>query len=249
MKTKIVIIGVGNMGGAIARALTKTLGKENLFLCDRGDNPNKAIASADIVILAVKPQSFDELANSINMKLNGKLIISIMAGVTIKKISEKLGAKKIIRSMPNLGIQVKTGVIGWIASPKVTKEERRKVHGLFSTMGQSIEVKKESLLNAITALSGSGPAYFFYLTELLEEKAKSFGFSTNEARIIAETTLIGSSKLLEVGKKNAAEWRTAVTSKKGTTEAALSHLKTHHFDQIFLDAIEAAKKRSEELNQ
>ena len=163
MKPRVAIIGVGNMGGAIARILVKTLGKKNLFLCDRGDDPNKAITPADIVILAVKPQSFDDLANSINTKLDGKLIISIMAGITIKKISKKLGIKNIIRSMPNLGVQVEAGLIGWIATPGVTAKKRQDAHSLFSALGHSIQVKKESLLNALTALSGSGLAYFFYL--------------------------------------------------------------------------------------
>lgn len=249
MNPKIAIIGMGNMGGAIARALVKTVGKKNLFLCDREEDPNKAIVSANIVILAIKPQSFDDLADSIHVKLDEKLVISIMAGVTIKKISEKLDAKKIIRSMPNLGIQVKAGVIGWMAAPKVTAQEKQEAHKIFSALGLSIEVKKESLLDAFTALSGSGPAYFFYLCELLAKKAIKLGFSEKDANLVAEATLIGSAKLLEIGGKSAGEWRAAVTSKKGTTEAALNHLKTHHWNEIFWGGIEAARKRTEELNQ
>ena len=262
MNKKLAIIGVGNMGGALYKRLACAMPKEHIALCDTDakklarlsayrsfTSAQEAALSAKCVILAVKPQAFHALAKDLFGSLEKKLVISIMAGISLASLSKTLGAKKIIRAMPNLAIQEGAGVIGWIASSFVTKEENALARKLFSPLGHEIEVKKEEMIDSITALSGSGPAYFFYLVNLLETKARAMGFSESSARIISEHTLIGSAKLLESGKKSAEEWREAVTSKGGTTSAALSHLKEHGFDMLFYEAIDTAKKRAKELQK
>ena len=140
--------------------------------------------------------------------------------------------------MPNLPLQIQAGLTGWIATPEV---EKGPIQEIFQTFGQEIEVENESDLDKITALSGSGPAYFFHLTELLQSKAESFGFTSAQAEKIANQTLIGAAKLLESSDKTAKEFREAVTSKGGTTEAALDILN-------FNAAIDAAEQKSKELN-
>lgn len=261
MNKKLAIIGAGNMGGALYKRLIHVLPKKHIALCDTDSqkcallNPTVSFPSAqqaadfaECVILAIKPQAFHSLSSELNGSLTDKLIISIMAGVSVSALQKNLGAKKIIRSMPNLAVQESAGVIGWIASADVSKEEKAFARRIFSALGHEIEVHKENMIDAITALSGSGPAYFFYLTELLETKARAFGFTKNDARALAEQTLIGSAHLLAKNSKSAKEWKEFVTSKGGTTHAALSYLKEHGFDMLFYKAINAAKNRARELN-
>jgi pyrroline-5-carboxylate reductase len=258
---KIAIIGVGNMGAAIYKALIKNFDAENIFVSDTSEEKLKALntknievdandilGKVDIVILAVKPQSFEEFSQNLRVDLKNKLLISIMAGISIKKISEFLKTEKVVRSMPNLCAQVEKGLIGWLASDKVSDNEKELAKKIFGSFGEQIELKNEDEINKITALSGSGPAYFFYLTELLEEKAKAFGFNDEEAKLIANTTFVGAAKTLEKQKSSAKNLKNAVTSKGGTTEAALNFMKENNFDKIFFEALDKAKKRAEELN-
>lgn len=238
---------MGNMGSAIADRLAQS-GQFSVVPCDIDDDANVCAQEADIVLLAVKPQSFNELALSITEDLSEKLVISIMAGVTIKTMSEKLSAQKIIRSMPNLGAIVGASMTGWFASGACEDADKQTSATLFEAIGKQVETKSEEDLDNIVAISGSGPAYFFYLAELLQQQAEALGFSAEDAKNLAEQTFIGAAKALEAGDRTVAEWTEAVASKGGTTEAALSSLKNAEFDRIFKEAIEAAKRRSEELS-
>lgn len=270
---KISIIGLGNMGSAILGILIKTFDPKNIFVSDHdlgklnktqnefdlpeqncSIDPNEILPKADIIMLTIKPQSFDDFANNLTIDLTNKLVISIMAGVSIDKISKKLNTSKIIRSMPNLCLQVSMALTGWIASNEVSENEKEIARTIFKSFGEEIELQDESKINDITALSGSGPAYFFHLCELLEEKAKELGFDEKEARKIANTTFIGSALTLnptnplsDKGGISAAEFRKAVTSKGGTTEAALNYMNENKFDQIFMQAISEAKTKAEKL--
>ncbi len=260
---KIGIIGVGMMGSAFYKGIIQAFDPKDIFLCDKDvsklfdyDKSNSTthvetiLPQCDIIILSIKPQSLDALAKSINYSLKDKLVISIMAGISINHLREKLGAEKIVRSMPNLPVEIEKGIIGWIATKNVTRQEKDLVKIIFDPLGEQIELKDESKIDLITALSGSGPAYFFYLAELLAQKAKKVGFSTKEAMLIAEQTLIGSGCLLGKNKSlSVKEWRDAVTSKGGTTEAAINFLKKSEFPVLFEEAIEEAVVRSKELNQ
>lgn len=240
----ICILGNGKMGSAIARALQSSY---SVTLCGKEDDQSQAIAQADMVIFAVKPQDFEDCVIPIKDLLTDKMILSIMAGINMDKLEEKTGSLKIIRSMPNLPLQVGLGVTGWLANPEV--ENHEEIDRLMQHFGTSIELEEEDEIDAITALSGSGPAYFFYLCELLQENAEELGFSEEDARDIAEKTFLGAAELLKQNKLSAKEWREAVTSKGGTTHAAIDWLQTMQWDEDFQRAIDAAHLRSKELNQ
>ncbi len=255
---KIGLIGAGNMGGAIYRALIETFPPKDIFVCDHSQEKLDALDIAhgftettdmlphvDVVLLGVKPQAFMDL----HLHLSGKLVISIMAGVLLEKIVAKTGAMHVIRSMPNLPAQVGKGLTGWIANEHVTPEEKTLAKKVFESFGKEVQVSDESALDAITALSGCGPAYFFYLTEMLQQKAESLGFSLEQSRDIAETTFIGAANLLDQNNKSAKEWREAVSSKGGVTVAATTYLQEQKFDEIFRAAIDVAIHRSQELQQ
>ncbi len=261
------------MGFAILEALVKKFDVSNLYISDTSEEKiksaiknlkipknncfldfNDLLKQIDIVILAIKPQAFEEFTKFIKIDLKDKVVISIMAGVSIEKINKFLKIKKIIRSMPNLCAQVSQALTGWISSKEVSKTEKEIAKKIFRSFGEEIELKKEDKINELTALSGSGPAYFFYLTELLEEKANFFGFTEEEARKIAEITFIGSAKVLEKSRNlpsaplTSMDLKNAVTSKGGTTEAALKFMEENKFGEIFQNAVECAKRRAEEMN-
>lgn len=259
MKT-IGIIGFGNMGSAIALALAES-GGYRLAIADSDEaktkplkkkaltstDPNAVVAASDVVILATKPQSFEELARSLTVSSQKKLFISIMAGVKIEKMAKLLKTDKIVRTMPNLPALAQAGLTGVYFPPQISATAQNTVRKILAAFSFVVEVKKEADLNKITALSGSGPAYFFALTQFLEEQARAFGFSEAEARIIAETTFLGSAQVFSEGEKTAADWVKAVASKGGTTEAALKTFDEKGLDKAFKAGIEAARRRAEEL--
>jgi len=215
---------------------------------DRGDNINKALKNCEIFIIAIKPQDFDELGKLVNVDLTNKLAISIMAGVSIERIMKTLGVKKVVRVMPNLALGIRKSLSGWIASDGATKVDKKIAKAILKKFGEEVEVDRESKINAITALSGSGPAYFFKLAEILENAAKKYGFTENEAVKIAGATLVGAAELVGKSKESTSVLREKVTSKGGTTEAALNYMSSNNVDKIILEAIEAARRRAEELN-
>lgn len=230
------------MGSAIAHALGEC------FLCDPKapadfTDVSEMLPLVDVLILAIKPQHFQPIPAS------EKLIISVMAGVTIEAIQKKTGTTRIIRSMPNLGVSLRKGVIGWFASPSVSEAEKKWAREAFHQMGVEVEVEREEMLNAVTAVSGSGPAYFFYLAEQLTLAAQTLGFSKEQARLLSEGALITSGQLLSEGDQSATEWCQRVTSAGGTTEAALTHLRKSTFEQTFIEAVDAANQRAKELDE
>ena len=257
----LAIIGAGNMGAAFYAGLR---GKTRLRinLCDHNrekldalnpehafDDPREGINNASAVLLAVKPQSAKELLMELSPALSDRLIISIMNGITIASLEKLTRSPRIIRAMPNLPSQVKQGFTGWFASQAVTENDRTFARQIFDAVGEQMELEKEALINVIAALSGCGPAYFFYMAELLAARAIQEGFSQQEASVIARQTLIGSGTLLQETDKSPAEWRAAVSSKGGSTEAAIRSLQNAKLDEHFSAAIDAAIKRSQELSQ
>ncbi len=253
---KLAIIGAGNMGAAIYHRLQAHFHKDHLWLCDPNPEKRKGTphASSDIheiqdkvdaVLLAIKPQSFKEWTQ----QLPNHLIISIMTGISLKSLEQQTGASRVVRSMPNLALKIGESVTGWMAGPSVTSEDKTFVQSLFTHFGFSFEVDKEEKLNDITALSGSGPAYFFYFCEQLIHKAEEFGFSKEEAKHIVLGTIKGASLLLQEEDGEAETLRKAITSTKGTTEAALKAFDSKHFSEMIYQAVDAAKKRAEELSQ
>ncbi|MDD5054707.1 MAG: pyrroline-5-carboxylate reductase [Candidatus Peribacteraceae bacterium] len=261
MNHTLAIIGVGNMGSAFAYGLSHMKPAMILRLCDGNSeklrnfpnakhftDPKKAIVGTSAILLAVKPQSSKELLNDLSPLLKDRLVISIMAGISLKTLGKLTGSKRIVRAMPNLPATIGLGCTGWCATPAVSKPDRTFVETIFGAVGTQIELNDESKLDAVTAISGSGPAYFFLLAELLGIKALKEGFSPQESAVLARATMIGSGVLAANDKRTLTELREAVTSKGGTTEAALASLKGNHLDTIINEAIDAAIARSRKLS-
>lgn len=252
------------MGGAIYKALSSTLPQLTVYVCEpeiekldqlgiakksQFTDVNALLTDHDCeaFLFCLKPQVMDDFKKDLQVDLSQKLILSIMAGVPISKLQNITGSKKIIRSMPNLAAFVSQSLTGWIATKQVSPAEKIQVQKLFQSFGKEVELESEEQINDITALSGSGPAYFFFLTQLMEEKAMQMGFDTTQARTIAEQTIMGAAEVLKTTIKTAKEWKEAVTSPGGTTEAALKHMDELQFHNIFQNSIQKAKERAEEL--
>jgi pyrroline-5-carboxylate reductase len=259
--TRIAIIGAGNVGGALFRCLAKVFSEDELILCDAiGEqlarfgarhvtrDPNEALQGAEVMIVAVKPQSFAELAQDITVAIRDQLIISIMAGVRLQAVASTLRCDSVIRAMPNLGAQIGRSTTAWVASPACTRQQIGLARRIFLAAGTEIEVRDEALLDAFTALAGSGPAYFFHLADLLARNAVAMGFDEKQAVAIAREVLGASSALLDAGDRTAEEWKRAVSTQGGTTDAALLAMEERGFSEAFSAGLQAAKKRSEELN-
>lgn len=284
---KLAIIGVGNMGNAIALRLLeeKLIEPQNLYLCDSifvkskiknqkskvqikdqkyeyldlfknitlTDNFKVIIDKVDIVILAVKPQVFPTLfkefqMSNVKLQMSNKLIISIAAGIPISNIKNYLGVKQpVIRVMPNLAAMVGESMSVWVKSIEVTKDQEDIAREVLQSIGKEIYLENEDLIDAVTAISGSGPAYVFYLTELLESNARDLGIPPDAASILARQTVVGSAKFLANLEKSPKELRLNVTSKGGTTEAAFKTFDEINLKAVFRNGIKAAWSRAKEL--
>lgn len=264
---KIAFIGAGNMGQAFALGLLrkKIIKEKNIILSDpsakklkefkkyrvRLETDNKkAVKSAEIIILAIKPQIIwlvlEEVKDFVSAK---QLIISVAAGIEIKTIEKYLGKLAIVRVMPNLCAKIGESVSCWVKNNKITKKQALIAKEILRTIGKEFELENEDLLDKITAISGSGPAYLFYLTELLENSAKKLGIKNQLAKTLAYQTIFGSAKLLQCSDKTARDLKESVVSKKGTTEVALRQFSKYNFDEIFFKAIKAASDRTKELRK
>ncbi len=224
------------MGKAMMEAL-EARGFE-VFGVERGEK----LVESDCYILAMKPQDF------IDFKIEDKLVISIMAGVSIEKIQKGSGTKRVVRAMPNLPLKVGKALTGWIASMEVSEEEKEFAKTIFESFGEQIEVENEDKINSITALSGSGPAYFYLLAELMKNAAIGIGFRQEEADKIAKNTLIGAAELLDKSEFSLSDLRGKITSKGGTTEAAIKYLEENGLEDLVKNAINKAENRAKELN-
>jgi len=255
------IIGAGNMGSAFYKGLSSQGKAGQIWLCDqhadklqdapmdrRIDDPANAGNVAACILLAVKPQSFADLMAAVDDAWSDKLVISIMAGITMKTIADATGASAIVRAMPNLGARVGHSITGWYPSAAVTPAQLKHAGELFSAIGMSVRLREESQIDGFTAVAGSGPAYVFLLAELLENAARDLGIDAAVSAQIARELLGAGSLLLNEQEKGATQWREAVTSKGGTTEAALRVMEEKGLSQIFSDAIAAATERSRSLS-
>ncbi len=262
----ILLIGAGNMGAAFLPSLIQQFDTNKVYVVDADElklnnlqqkfglknistNPLDFLNKVEFVLLAVKPQSLEGLCGQVGDKLEDKTLISIMAGVSMSKIQKLTGCNKIIRSMPNLAVSVQNSVIGYLASSEVSLEQKNKVKNIFEKLGYSLELEIEGDIDKITALSGSGPAYYFYLTEILQQKAVEFGFDQETAQKIAENTLIGAANLVKENNFDAKTWKEMVTSKGGTTEAALLEMEQNNFPEIFKKSLDKARNRAVELGE
>lgn len=260
---KLGVIGCGNMGAAIlSEALKKNVFKPSNVLiydkmtvktgqfcrktrCVAARDAGEVAQKSDIILLAVKPQDFLATAAEIRSFLRPqKTVISILAGVPLKKLQVQLSPAEVVRAMPNLGAQVGASITA-ICSRK--KSSLKFAADLFGACGSVITLN-EKHFDTVTAVSGSGPAYFFFMMELLQAFAEQSGIDAKSARALAVQTAVGASQLAAVSVDQPAVLRERVTSKKGTTDAALSVLKYRKFPKTFFEALRAAVRRGRQLS-
>lgn len=263
-RTRIGVIGIGNMGasileGILRKCLTtpsrvwvydKAAHKARSFArrhsAGQAFSAEELIKKTDVVLLAMKPQDFAGFASEYRSCFRkGQCVISILAGITTEKIAKDLGRNiTIIRAMPNLG--AKAGQSMTVICGK-NKTAMIFAKALFAGCG-SVAVLPEKKLDLVTAISGSGPAYFFYLMELLADFGVAQGLSSKVAGELTVQTALGAALLAQGSKESCAGLRQKVTSKKGTTEAALKTLQRGKFKKVFQKALAAAMNRSRELS-
>jgi len=263
---KIVIIGGGNMGKTYAQSflgshiirpydlvtLEKNADKHEELRRNNIINietmPGEFIRETDLIVLAVKPQDALNLYPSMKPFVReDHMVLSIMAGVKIDAIEEGLGIKKIIRAMPNLPAQIGMGMTAFTANEEVTKNELIEVQNLLSTTGKAIYFSNENMIDASTAISGSGPAYVYYFMDAMIKAAKEMGFSDSQADLLVWQTFNGSIHLLNKNTLSCDEWIARVKSKGGTTEAALDTFKDRNLDVAIKSGLKAALQRAEDL--
>ena len=210
----------------------------------------EAVRAADMVVLAVKPQDMTAAARSIAGELGSRrrTVVSVAAGIRLAHLAQWLGAGvPVVRTMPNRPALIGAGITAAVAGADVTREECAKVERVLSTVGPLVWLDDESLMDAVTAVSGSGPAYFFLLVEALEDAAVSLGLPRATARHLAVHTALGAGRMVVESPESPATLREQVTSKGGTTAAALDVLASADMRGIFAAAIAAAARRSAEL--
>src|SRR5689334_5029426 len=210
--------------------------------------PNADLAHAHVIVLAVKPQNMREAAERLAPVAGDALFITIAAGIRIADLSRWLGGRtRIIRTMPNTPAMVHAGITGLHSPAGVGEADRGHAERLLGAVGATVWFENESDLDAVVAVSGSGPAYVFYAIEALEEAAKAMGLADGASRSLALWTFVGATKLAIERGEDPATLRAQVTSKGGTTEAALKVLEAAGVKQHFVDAVKAARERSIEL--
>lgn len=265
---KVLVIGAGNMGLTYAEGMADSslLNKHKLRIYDTDqkkieslrkdsrfdvfDNLDDCLPKADIVFIAVKPYHSDGLFETMQPMLNNnQIFVSLMAGVTIDAIQEKLAAQKIIRTMPNLPAQVGKGVTSYTASEDVSRVELLMVRNLLDTTGTSIHVDSENFIDASTGISGSGPAYVFYFMQSMLEAALKMGFSAYDSKILVSSTFEGAIELFNQNDISPKSWIDKVASKGGTTQAAIDSMEDNNVKQLIQDAAYAAFDRAVELGK
>ena len=211
-------------------------------------SPGDFIRETDLIVLAVKPQDADNLYPTMKPFVReDHTVLSIMAGVKIDTIEDSLGTKKIVRAMPNLPAQIGMGMTAFTANEEVTKEELITIQNLLSTTGKAIYFNDENMLDASTAISGSGPAYVYYFMDAMINAAKSMGFTDGQADLLVWQTFNGSIHLHNKNTLSCAEWIARVKSKGGTTEAALNVFKDKKLDEAIKAGLQSAFDRAVEL--
>ncbi len=202
----------------------------------------------DIIVLAVKPQQMREVAGALQPHLRGQLVISIAAGIRIGDLSRWLANHgRIIRVMPNTPALLRAGISGVFAAPQAGKADTEAAQRILGAVGAVIMLDREEQLDGVTAISGSGPAYVFYFIEALQQAAAELGFSPEQARSLALETFTGAAKLAAGSADPVETLRARVTSKAGTTEAALKSMESSEVKRRIVEAIHAAARRSKEL--
>ena len=208
-----------------------------------------SLSSSQLVVWAIKPQLFKEVATPLQSLFPQALHLSVAAGIRSDSIAHWLQTERVVRAMPNTPALVGLGQTGLFARGAVLAEERQQVEALLSAVGQSIWVPREDLLDAVTAVSGSGPAYVFYLLEAMVAAGVRMGLSPEQAHQLSVGTLVGASELARSSSEPPAVLRERVTSKGGTTYAAISSLQNDGVAGLIEKAMQAAKDRAQSLGE
>ena len=264
---KIAIIGCGNMGMAFARSFVQydLVKKENLLLIEKSaeraahlreekagsvvDTISPQLADCELVILSVKPQDFHSVTAELSQVLKpDQVVLSIMAGIPMAKIQAALNHKLVVRAMPNTPAMLGMGITGFTAAEGISFAKLLKVENLINATGRSVYLEDEGMIDAVTALSGSGPAYFYYIVKQMIEAGKQMGFDESMATLLVKQTMLGSFHLINNADKSLDELIKAVASKGGTTEAALKTFEENEVPKGIIDGILAAKNRAKELS-
>lgn len=265
LNCNISFIGGGNMaqaliGGLLSRGLPATritvsdpVEQVRQLLQEKDvqvmDDNIAAIQDADIVVFAVKPQVLGTILKSVNGLFDGKLVISIVAGAEIATIARLIGSERIVRVMPNTPALVQTGAHGMYATDAVDAKDRELATQVLAATGLAIWVDSEAQIDAVTAVSGSGPAYFFYMMESMIRAGKNMGLDEKVATALTLQTALGAAQMAITSANTPAELRKNVTSPNGTTQAALEVFDRAQISQNIQTALAAAQKRSQELAQ
>jgi pyrroline-5-carboxylate reductase len=263
---KVMIMGFGNMGKTYASSFisSRFIKPEDIHVLVRNSTvvsneygipeanftsvPTEKISEFDIIILAVKPQDFENLASKVKHFLKqNQILFSVMAGVTIATLEKQLMCSKIVRSMPNIPTQIGKGMTVFSASASVDRKELFIIQNLINTTGKSIYVEKEKLIDAATAISGSGPAYVFFFMNAMIKAAEDLGFTQSEAELLVNQTFMGSVDLQNSSSLSNEEWIKKVASKGGTTEQALNVFDKNSVKDAIVEAVNAANNRALEL--
>lgn len=261
------ILGAGNMAEAIARGLLKsgTLAADRIVASDvvaarreffenelkirAIDDPAAVARESKVILLAVKPQAMNAVLDAIaGVVRPDATIVSIAAGVTCARIEARLAPRPVVRTMPNTPLMVGLGAVAIAPGTHARAEHLTQARRLFDSVGIVVEVREDQL-DAVTALSGSGPAYFFYLVEAMTRAGERMGLSPDVALRLASQTALGAGRMLADGTDSPADLRRKVTSPGGTTQAAIEHLQNGGFESLVVDALLAAERRGKELGR
>ena len=263
--TRIAFIGAGNMAASLIGGLrAKGLDRAQIRASDPGvetrervhaehgievfaDNAD-AIQGVDVVVLAVKPQAMKAVCEALRPHLKPEqLVVSIAAGITCASMNNWLGAQPIVRCMPNTPSLLRQGVSGLYATASVSTEQRQQAEALLSAVGIALWLEQEQQLDAVTAVSGSGPAYFFLLIEAMTAAGEKLGLPRETAAQLTLQTALGAAHMAVASDVDAAELRRRVTSPAGTTEAAIKSFQAGGFEALVEKALAAAAQRSAEM--
>jgi pyrroline-5-carboxylate reductase len=260
----IAFIGGGNMAGAIIGGLRRS-GREaaSILVVDPVDAAREklgaeygvrtlpaadaSLRAASMVVWAVKPQYFQAAALPCAAHLDAALHLSVMAGIRSDAIAHATGTQRVVRAMPNTPALIGQGISGLYAREGVTEEERRAIEAVLAPTGRSLWVAREEDLDAVTALSGSGPAYVFYFVEAMMQAAEEMGLSAEQGRELAVATFTGAAALAASSREAPQVLRERVTSKGGTTHAAITSMEADGMKAAFVRALHAARQRAREL--
>lgn len=265
---KIAILGAGNMGLSFSKSFLKyeLIKPENLHLITRNQSKISKIAEefpksgvstfekttqldADLIIVAVKPQDFQYVAQNFQFTLKeNQMVLSIMAGIKIEKIQKLLNHPLVVRAMPNSPTLLGMGITGYTAADGISFSQLINIERLLNSTGRSVYLENEDLLDGVTALSGSGPAYFYYIIDAMIKAGVEMGIEENLAQLFVKQTMLGAYHLINNSEKSLEELIKDVASKGGTTEAALKTFEEQHLKEILKGGILNAEKRAKELN-